>query len=72
MNAEEILRTLLKHFYIAPEGFCWSYIEGVSIRDLEGEEFEKLLLDYINPTDALFKSVMKNLIAETLTENIKL
>ena len=53
MTAEEILRQLLKNFYVDFHGELeWSYLEGVSIRDIEGVEFEQELLPYLDDSTA--------------------
>lgn len=46
-SAEDLLRELLtKHFYSDRLGLTYSYREGVAIREIAPEAFEKRLLEF--------------------------
>lgn len=46
---EELLKKLLKGFYIDDKGLSWRYVEGCPIKELFDEEFEKQLIKYKDP-----------------------
>lgn len=53
MEAEELLKRLLEHFYVSRHGgLAWSYIEGTTIREVEGNDFELALLPYLRDKKA--------------------
>lgn len=43
---KKLLDILLKHFTIEKEELIWPYHERTSLRDIEDEEVEKLLIAY--------------------------
>ena len=63
-NSEELLKRLLTLFYVSSYGgLAWSYIEGVTIRDLINEEFELALLPFLDDETASEFKMMQKLIS---------
>ena len=54
-GAEALLRHLLtKHFYVDISGsLAWTYKEGNNLRDVDTAAFEKALVPYLKPDDAV-------------------
>jgi len=54
MNAEELLRELLKYFYVSgpSEGLEWGYQEGYTIGEIAGKEFEQELKTFLSKETA--------------------
>lgn len=49
MEAEQLLRRLLEHFYVSSYGGLeWTYIEGTTIREVADDAFELALLPYLS------------------------
>jgi hypothetical protein len=53
MNADELLKKLLDHFYVSSYGGLeWSYIEGMTIQDVTDDKFELELIPYLSEMKA--------------------
>ena len=51
LNAEEDLKKILSCFFVGFDGHLqWSYIEGTSLAEIYGVEFEQELLPYLDET----------------------
>ena len=52
-DAESLLRRILKHFYVNNEGHLeWAFIEGVTLAEIEGIDFQTEILKLKGNFDA--------------------